>query len=66
MPSLKLTANKTLTQHFLTNSPIPILIPPPHLSTDSAAMVVACGYYHFQVSKISGYDPDVVPSLRLG
>jgi N6-L-threonylcarbamoyladenine synthase len=66
MLSLKLTANKTLTQHFLANSPIPILIPPPHLCTDIAAMVVACGYYHFQAGKISGYDPDVVPSLSLG
>jgi N6-L-threonylcarbamoyladenine synthase len=66
MLSLKLTANKTLTQHFLANSPIPILIPPPQLCTDIAATVFACGYYHFQAGKISGYDPDVVPSLSLG
>ena len=39
-------ANKTLTQHFLVNSPVPVLIPPPHLCTDNAAMVAACGYYH--------------------
>jgi len=66
MLSLKLTANKTLTQHFLANSPIPVLIPPPHLCTDSAAMVAACGYYHFQAGKISGYDLDAVPSRSLG
>ena len=59
-------ANKTLTQHFLANSPVPVLIPPPHLCTDNAAMVAACGYYHFQAGKISGYDLDVVPSLGLG
>ena len=59
-------ANKTLTQHFLANSPIPVLIPPPHLCTDNAAMVAACGYYHFQAGRISGYDLDVVPSLSLG
>ena len=59
-------ANKTLTQHFLANSPVPVLIPPPHLCTDNAAMVAACGYYHFQAGKISGYDLDVVPSLSLG
>jgi N6-L-threonylcarbamoyladenine synthase len=59
-------ANKTLTQHFLTQSPVPVLIPPPHLCTDNAAMVAACGYYHFQAGKISGYDLDVVPSLGLG
>jgi N6-L-threonylcarbamoyladenine synthase len=59
-------ANKTLTQHFLANSPVPVLIPPPHLCTDNAAMVAACGYYHFQAGKVSGYDLDVVPSLSLG
>jgi N6-L-threonylcarbamoyladenine synthase len=59
-------ANKTLTEHFLANSPVPVLIPPPRLCTDNAAMVAACGYYHFQTGKPSGYDLDVVPSLSLG
>jgi len=59
-------ANKALTERFLANSPVPVLIPPPHLCTDNAAMVAACGYYHFQAGKISGYDLDVVPSLGLG
>jgi len=59
-------ANKMLTQHFLAKSPVPVLIPPPHLCTDNAAMVAACGYYHLQAGKISGYDLDVVPSLSLG
>jgi N6-L-threonylcarbamoyladenine synthase len=59
-------ANKTLTQQFLAKSPVPVLIPPPHLCTDNAAMVAACGYYHFQAGEISGYDLDVVPSLALG
>ena len=59
-------ANKTLTQHFLANSPVPVLIPPPHLCTDNAAMVAACGYYHLQAGEISCYDLDVVPSLSLG
>ena len=59
-------ANKMLTQQFLANSPVQVLIPPPHLCTDNAAMVAACGYYHFQAGKISGYDLDVVPSLSLG
>jgi N6-L-threonylcarbamoyladenine synthase len=59
-------ANKMLTQHFLASSPVPVLVPPPHLCTDNAAMVAACGYYHFQAGKISGYDLDVVPSLSLG
>jgi N6-L-threonylcarbamoyladenine synthase len=59
-------ANKMLREHFLANSPVPVLIPPPHLCTDNAAMVAACGYYHLQAGKISGYDLDVVPSLSLG
>lgn len=59
-------ANKLLTQRFLNSSPIPVLVPPPHLCTDNAAMVAACGYYHFQTSQISSYDLDVVPSLSLG
>jgi N6-L-threonylcarbamoyladenine synthase len=59
-------ANKTLTEHFLANSPVPVLVPPPHLCTDNAAMVAACGYYHFQTGKTSDYDLDVVPSLSLG
>jgi len=59
-------ANKLLTQHFLHSSPVPVLIPPPHLCTDNAAMVAACGYYHLQAGKTSTYDLDVVPSLSLG
>lgn len=59
-------ANRTLGEHLLAHSPVPVLIPPPHLCTDNAAMVAACGYYHFQVGKVSGYDLDVVPSLGLG
>ena len=59
-------ANRTLTQHFLAKSPVPVLIPPPHLCTDNAAMVASCGYYHFQAGDVHGYDLDVVPSLSLG
>ncbi len=59
-------ANKLLTERFLSSSPIPVFVPPPHLCTDNAAMVAACGYYHFQAGKISDYDLDVVPSLSLG
>jgi N6-L-threonylcarbamoyladenine synthase len=59
-------ANKMLSQQLLTKSPVPVLIPPPHLCTDNAAMVAACGYYHFQAGRTSAYDLDVVPSLSLG
>jgi N6-L-threonylcarbamoyladenine synthase len=59
-------ANKMLTQHFLADAPVPVVIPPPHLCTDNAAMVAACGYYNLRAGNISGYDLDVVPSLSLG
>ncbi len=59
-------ANKLLGEQFLAKSPIPVIIPPPHLCTDNAAMVAACGYYHLQTGQVSGYDLDVVPSLSLG
>jgi len=59
-------ANKTLTQRFLASSPVSVLIPPPALCTDNAAMVAACGYYHLRRGEASGYDLDVVPSLTLG
>jgi len=59
-------ANKSLTEHLLNSSPLPVLVPPPPLCTDNAAMVAACGYYHFQNGQVDGYDLDVVPSLSLG
>lgn len=59
-------ANKALRDHFAHNSPVPVLIPPPSLCTDNAAMIAACGYYHFQSGKIDGFDIDVIPSLSIG
>ena len=59
-------ANRMLSQQFLANSPVPVLIPPPHLCTDNAAMVAACGYYDLQAGETNGYGLDVVPSLALG
>ncbi|MGB8707048.1 MAG: tRNA (adenosine(37)-N6)-threonylcarbamoyltransferase complex transferase subunit TsaD [Dehalococcoidia bacterium] len=59
-------ANKALRDSFTGNSPVPVHIPPPGLCTDNAAMVAACGYYHYQLGKLDGFDVDVVPSLSLG
>ncbi len=58
-------ANRMLGEQFLARSPVPVLIPPPHLCTDNAAMVAANGYYHFRAGKTNGYDLDVMPSLTL-
>jgi len=58
-------SNKLLRQQLVENSPIPVLVPEPVLCTDNAAMIAACGYYHFQAGKTDGLDLDVVPSLKL-
>ena len=59
-------ANQALRDCFTCNSPLPVLIPPPGLCTDNAAMIAACGYYHYRSGKTDGYDIDVIPSLSLG
>ena len=59
-------SNKALRDGFISNSPLPVLIPPPVLCTDNAAMVAACGYYHWQQGKIDSRNVDVVPGLSLG
>jgi N6-L-threonylcarbamoyladenine synthase len=57
-------ANKTLRDYLTSNSKIPTIIPPAILCTDNAAMIAACGYYHFQHNKFDGYALDVLPSLN--
>lgn len=58
-------ANKTLNEQFNKISPIPVLIPPPVLCTDNAAMIASCGYFSFQRNNNEYYDLDVVPGLTL-
>jgi N6-L-threonylcarbamoyladenine synthase len=59
-------ANGLLREQLVENSPLPVLVPPPILCTDNAAMIAACGYYHLQAGRTDGLDLDVFPSLRLG
>jgi len=40
--------------------------PSPILCTDNAAMIGAAGYYNFIKGRISGYDLNAVPALKLG
>ena len=58
-------SNKSLRKRLVENSPIPVLVPEPVLCTDNAAMIAACGYYHFQAGRVDGLDFDVIPSLKL-
>lgn len=59
-------ANRSLRQVITRKSPLPVLIPPPGLCTDNAAMVAACGYYHLQAGLRDDWNLEVVPGLRLG
>ena len=58
-------ANKTLNEQLNRISPIPVLIPPPILCTDNAAMIASCGYFNLQRNLNKNYDLDVVPGLTL-
>jgi N6-L-threonylcarbamoyladenine synthase len=58
-------ANGLLRKRLVENSPIPVMIPPPVLCTDNAAMIAACGYYRLRSGKRDGLDLDVVPGLKL-
>ena len=58
-------ANGALRQRLLAQSPVPVCLPPPLFCTDNAAMVAACGYFHFQKGKMDSLNMDVVPGLKL-
>ncbi|MCX6004474.1 MAG: tRNA (adenosine(37)-N6)-threonylcarbamoyltransferase complex transferase subunit TsaD [Chloroflexi bacterium] len=59
-------ANSALRNRFLADSTIPVLIPPPVLCTDNAAMIASCAYYHLMSGDINGDNLDVIPGLALG
>lgn len=59
-------SNKMLRKWLIERSHVPVLIPPPILCTDNAAMIAACGYFRFQAGKIAGNDMDVIPGMKLG
>ncbi len=57
------SANSALRNSIIKSSSIPVRVPPARFCTDNAAMVAACGYYHFLDGEVSGYNLDVVPGL---
>jgi N6-L-threonylcarbamoyladenine synthase len=58
-------ANGYLRLSLTKSSPLPVLIPPPILCTDNAAMIATCGYFRFLSGKTDSLDMDVIPNLRL-
>lgn len=58
-------SNKTLRNRLIEKAGLPVIIPPPVLCTDNAAMIAACGYFRFMAGKTASLDMDVIPSLKL-
>ncbi|MFH1141592.1 MAG: tRNA (adenosine(37)-N6)-threonylcarbamoyltransferase complex transferase subunit TsaD [Chloroflexota bacterium] len=61
------TANALLRERMKASSGgLPVMIPPPALCVDNAAMIAACAYFHSRHHPVDGWALDVVPSLGLG
>jgi N6-L-threonylcarbamoyladenine synthase len=60
------SANTVLRNKMMTSLGRPVLVPPPVLCTDNAAMIGAAAYWHLQTGHIADWDLDVVANLRLG
>ena len=60
------TANTSLRERIVSQSPIPVFIPTPSLCTDNGAMVAGCAFYLLARGAGDGLQLDVDPSLRLG
>jgi len=58
-------ANSCLRARLAQESPLPVIMPPPILCTDNAAMVAACGYFRLRQGAIDNFDMDVIPDLEL-
>jgi len=58
-------ANTLLRQEMRRRIRIPVFYPPPELCTDNAVGVAAAGWFRLEAGERSGWDLDVVPSLRL-
>ncbi len=58
-------ANARLRQKMVDTANLPVLIPPPKLCIDNGAMIASAAWWHWERGETSGWDLDVVPSLKL-
>jgi N6-L-threonylcarbamoyladenine synthase len=58
-------ANKALRHSVRERSGVPVYFPPPELCTDNATGVGAVGHHALLAGRLSDWDLDVVPGLRL-
>lgn len=58
-------ANQLLRQRLVERSRVPVRIPSPVLCTDNAAMIAACGFFHFLTGKTSDLNLDVNAAFQL-
>ncbi len=56
-------ANGALRKQLTARAPVQVRVPPPKYCTDNAAMVGACGYFHFSAGDAKDFDLDVEPNL---
>ncbi len=59
------SANALLRQEVQRRSPVPVLIPSPHLCTDNGAMIGAAAYFRSRNGSSHGLELDPVPGLAL-
>jgi tRNA N6-adenosine threonylcarbamoyltransferase len=58
-------ANARLREQMVARAPVPVLIPPPKLCIDNGAMIASAAWWHLERGEKSGWDLDVIPSLKL-
>ena len=58
-------ANRLLRERLRHALQVPLRMPPVSLATDNATGVGVAGYWAFQQGRVSGWDLDVIPNLKL-